>query len=205
MRRTKALVVGFEGLPGCGKTTVIGLLLNRLRALGIAAESVDIDTSRHAPALRAVADTLPLDNFVRSMLFWAMRIQQYDIIQEMRGRMDVILVDRTHGTTLAYDVYGNGVSRELLDMIGQNFPSPDMTFLLHVPLEIAQARKKSRTIQNIAFARRVERGYAELAETHRWICVDAAQTPDKAMAKCLAVIRSAYSGFKCAGHQHGTE
>ena len=188
MRRTEALVVGFEGLPGCGKTTVIGLLLKTLRAMGIAAASVDIDTSAHAPALRAVADALPLDNFVRSMLFWAMRIQQYEIIREMRGRMDVILVDRTYGTTLAYDVYGNGVSLELLDMIGQNISPPDITFLFCVPLETAQARKESRTMRDIAFARRVERGYAELADTHRWICVDATQTPEKVMADCLATM-----------------
>jgi len=202
MRCAKSLVVGFEGLPGCGKTTVIGLLLDTLRAMGIAVVSVDIDTSIHAPALRAVADALPLDNFVRSMLFWAMRIQQYEIIQDMRGRMQIILVDRTRGTTLAYDGYGNGVSRELLDMIGHNLSAPDITFLLCVPMTVAHARKKSRTMDDLAFARRVEQGYAELADTHGWIRVDAAQTREKVADTCFVAI---YSALKCATKQQRAE
>ena len=202
MARTKSLVVGFEGLPGCGKTTVIGLLLDTLRAMGIAVVSVDIDTSIHAPALRAVADTLPLDNLVRSMLFWAMRIQQYEIIQDMRERMQIILMDRTRGTTLAYDGYGNGVSRELLDMIGHNLSAPDITFLLCVPMKVAYARKKSRTMEDIAFARRVEQGYAELADAYGWIRVDATQTPEKVADACFIVI---YSALKCATKQQRAE
>ncbi|MDO8492614.1 MAG: hypothetical protein Q7S34_03185, partial [bacterium] len=83
------LVAAFEGLPGCGKTTAIEHMIRELEAEGLRAAAVDIDTAPQASALRAIAYALPLNNMARSMLFWAMRIMQYDVIQEMRDRMDV--------------------------------------------------------------------------------------------------------------------
>lgn len=192
MAHTKALVVGFEGVPGCGKTTIIRLLILALRALGIDAIAVDADTSRHAPALRAMAEALPLDNLVRSAIFWHMRKQQHGIIEAMRCHTHVVFADRTlFGTAYAYDVYGNGVERELLDIFGQDLRPPDITFLLEIPLAAAQKRKASRTMRDPGLARRVQYGYAELAGVHGWIRVDATRTPEQVKGACLAIIRTA--------------
>jgi thymidylate kinase len=188
------LVVGFEGLPGCGKTTVIGLLIRALEALRLRATAVDIDTSRYAPALRAIADALPIQNMARSMMYWSMRILQYDAIDRMRGGMDVIFADRTWGTALAFDGWGNGVARDALEHIGKFLRAPDITFFLRVPLAVARARKSSRTMADPDFARRVEHGYECLAARHGWIPVDAERTPEQVKEYCFEIIRARMAG-----------
>lgn len=189
-----ALVVGFEGLPGCGKTTVIELLIRILRAMGIVAVAVDIDMSVHTPSLRAIADALPLDNLVRSMLFWSMRREQYRMVQELREYADVVLMDRTWRTAYAVDGYGNGVPEVILDWVGQGLNPPDVTFFLHVPLEVARARKQSRTMRDLCFAKRVNQGYSELARIHSWSRVDATRTPEEIKEHCLEIILAALAG-----------
>ena len=190
------LVAALEGLPGCGKTTAIELMIRELNAEGLRAATIDIDTATHASALREITHMLPLENLARSMIFWAMRIMQYDVIRDMRGRMDVIFMDRSWGSALAFDGYGNRVSLALLEHIGASLAKPDITFLFSAPLEIARARKESRTMQDIAFARRVEQGYTELAAEHGWILVDAAQTPESVKEYCLAIIHAALAQQK---------
>ena len=185
------LVVAVEGLPGCGKTTAIELIIRELETEGLRAAAVDIDTAPQASALHAIAYALPLDNMARSMLFWAMRMMQYDVIQEMRNRADVIFADRSWGSALAFDGYGNGVSLRLLENIGKNLVQPDITFLFSAPIEVSRARKESRTMQDLAFARRVLHGYAKLAATHAWTIVDATKAPEDVKGHCLAMIHAA--------------
>lgn len=185
------LIVAVEGLPGIGKTTAIELMIRDLAQEGLRAAAVDIDTAPHASELSIIAHALPLNNLARSVLFWAMRIMQYDVIREMRDRMDVIFADRSWGSALAFDGYGNGVALALLEAIGGGLPEIDLTFLFSAPLEVARERKESRTIQDIAFARRVEQGYALLAVAHGWILVDATQTPESIKEQCLAIIHAA--------------
>ena len=186
-----ALIVGIEGLPGCGKTTVIHLMIQKLHQEGLRAVIVDIDTSPFAPALRAAADTMPMGSYARSILFWAMRIIQYDVIrtiQEIQHDIDIIFADRSWGSALAFDGCGNGISLAFLTSIGQELGPPDITFLFHAPLEVARARKDSQTMRDLDFARRVEQGYAKLGSMQSWILVDATRSPQEMRDECLAII-----------------
>lgn len=185
------LVVAIEGLPGVGKTTAIELIIRDLAREGLRTVAVDIDTAPYAPELSVIAHALPLENLARSMLFWAMRIMQYDVIRDLRDRMDVIFADRSWGSALAFDGYGNGVSLPFLESIGRSLAQPDIVFLFHAPLEVARARKESRTMRDIAFAHRVLQRYTELAATHAWIIVDATRSPEEVKEYCLAIIRTA--------------
>ena len=99
-----ALVVAVEGLPGSGKTTVIQMLANALRDQEFIVEIVDIETTGHAPALRPITRTYPLGHPARVLLFWVLRLQQYDEILRTMARADIIFADRFWGSTLAYDV-----------------------------------------------------------------------------------------------------
>jgi len=186
-----ALTVAVEGLPGSGKTTVIQMMMDDLRGSGFKVETVDIETIGHAPTLRAITETYPLDHPVRSILFWALRLEQYDAIQKMRESADVIFADRFWGTTLAFDVYGNGAPRQLLDWLGRYIQrQPDITLLFEVPLEVVMWRKKGKTMRDTGFARRVERGYQELADTLSWVRVDATRAPTEVKERCLQVVLS---------------
>jgi len=181
-----ALTVAVEGLPGCGKTTVIEMMMDDLRRRGLKVEMVDIETIGHAPTLRAIARTYSLGHPARIILFWVLRLQQYDTLQEMLGGTDIIFADRFWGSSLAFDVYGNGVPREILEWVGQHIKrQPDITFLFEAPIEVVRQRKEAKTISDDGFARRVEKGYQELADALSWIRVDAAQGPEQVKEDCL--------------------
>ncbi len=185
-----ALTVAIEGLPGCGKTTVIRMMMDDLRSRGLKAEIADIETIGHAPILRAVARTYPLGHPARILLFWVLRLQQYEVIQELTGA-DIVFADRFWGSTLAYDVYGNGVPRELLKWVGQHIKrQPDITFLFEAPLEVVRQRKEAKTMSDLGFARRVEQGYQQLADALSWIRVDATPEPEEVKKLCLGIVLS---------------
>ncbi len=185
-----ALTVAVEGLPGCGKTTVIGLMMGDLRGRGFRVEMVDVETTGYAPALRAIARTYPLGHPARVLLFWVLRLQQYEEVQKLVGA-DIIFADRFWGSTLAYDVYGHGMPRELLDWFSRHIKrQPDITFLFEAPLEVVRRRKEAKTMSDPGFAARVEQGYQQLADELSWVRVDATLEPGQVAKYCLGVILS---------------
>lgn len=186
-----ALIVAVEGLPGCGKTTVIKMMMDDLCRQGLKIEMVDIETIGYAPALRAVTRTYPLGHPARILLFWVLRLQQYEMMQKMNNVTDIILVDRFWGSTLAFDVYGNGIPRELLEWVGKYIKrQPDITFLFEASIDVVRHRKKAKTMDDLYFARRVEKGYQKLADELLWIHVDATKEPEQVKEYCLSVIKN---------------
>jgi len=185
-----ALTVAFEGLPGCGKTTIIRMMMDDLRHRRFKVETADIETVGHAPVLRAVTRTYPLGHPARILLFWVLRLQQYEAMQKMDD-IDIILVDRFWGSTLAYDVYGNGIPRELVGWVGQYIKrQPDITLFFEAPLDVVRQRKEAKTMSDLAFAKRVEWGYQQLATALSWVRVDATEEPEQVKKRCLEVVLS---------------
>jgi len=84
-----------------------------------------------------------------------------------------------------------------VDWIGQELTLPDIVFLLHAPLGVLRKRKESRTMQDLAFARRVEQGYTDLASIHGWHAIDATRTPEQVKEHCIGIIRTALVEKAC--------
>lgn len=187
------LTVSVEGLPGAGKTTVIKMVVNELRECGFSVGMVDIETIANAPILRPITRTYPLGHPSRIMLFWILRLQQHDLMQKMIAEgVDVIIADRYWGSTLAFDVYGNGLPREVVDWIGQYINAqPDITLYFEVPLDVVRKRKDSATMHDLGFAKRVEKGYKQLAKELSWTHVDATCNPAQVKERCMEIILSA--------------
>ncbi len=187
-----AMTFAFEGLPGSGKTTVIKMIVKKLQwKHGLRVGVVDIETVGDAPVLRELTRKYPLGHPSRIILFWLLRLQQYDIMQEMLEEYDVVLADRFWGSTVAFDIYGNGVPEEVLDWVGKHIKNyPETTFFFSAPLKVVQDRKRAKTMQDDEFARKVERGYNDLAEKMSWVEIDATQDPEKVAEECVNVILS---------------
>lgn len=195
-----ALLVAMTGLSGTGKTTALYQIREDLHANGFRVGMVDIETVGYAPQLHAVAKTLPPDDPARSMMLWALRKQQHDLVvaMEAENRTDAILVDGYWERSFVLDLCGNRVPLAVLAWVGQCIKRrADITFLFEAPLKVIRSRKISETIKDdTAFAERVIRGYNKLAASCGWTRVDATRSPQEIKEDCLKVILAALRGVK---------
>jgi dTMP kinase len=96
------------------------------------------------------------------------------------GRL--VVCDRFWDATIAYQSYGRGLPLETLqaiNMFAARNLSPDLTFLLDIPLEVSRQRLHGRSADRLeneggAFHERVAAGYRELsaASPQRFIVLD---------------------------------
>jgi len=110
-----------------------------------------------------------------------------------------VLCDRFSDATRAYQAFGRGLDRQLIEQINQlacQDASPDITVLLDCPVEIGLARAQQRIaassgpreerfeLEAFEFHQRVRDGYLALAgqEPRRFITVDATAPPEQVAA-----------------------
>ncbi len=149
----KGLFITFEGTEGSGKSTHIQLLAERLRAAGrivrvlrepggtpIGEEVRHIlKHSEHNQAMTAEAELL-LMNASRAQLV-------REVIRPALAAGDLVLCDRFYDSTIAYQGYGRqldlNVVRTMIEFaVGATRPT--LTFLLTVPIEVSEARRRAR-------------------------------------------------------------
>lgn len=189
-----ALFVTFEGPEGCGKTTQVRLLAERLRARGY-----DVLTTREPGGTRigdqirailldpAHTEMVPAAEI---LLFSAARAQiVHEVILPHLQRGGIVLCDRFADSTLAYQGYGHGLDLDVLRVITTFATAgltPDVTFYLDIPVAEGLRRKAqagraewNRMEQReLAYHQRVQDGYRRLiaAEPARWVVIDASKS-----------------------------
>ena len=156
--------ITFEGGEGCGKSTQIRLLAERLRA-----EGKDVLLTRE-PGGTALAEKIralvreesddPPNARAETLLFLASRAQL--VAETIRPALDAgawVLCDRFADSTFAYQGYGRGLDLAELKRLN-NFATgglaPDRTILLTVSAAAAAARMRSRERATHTAADRME-------------------------------------------------
>jgi dTMP kinase len=187
----------FEGIDGCGKSTQAQLLAQRLRDYNFPVVETrepggtEIGTVLRAllldPSSRALVPSCEL------LLYLADRVQHLaQVIRPALAREDVVICDRYHDATLAYQHYGRGLDfAPLKDLIAAEIePTPPaLTLWLDANVDVAQARIAARgrgapphppaegrlEEEDERFHLRVQTGYAALFERHpqRIVRIDA--------------------------------
>src|ERR1700728_2481826 len=114
------LLVSFEGSEGCGKTTQIGLLAERLHALkhtvklvrergGTPIGEAIHHTLKHSAANHAMTDEAEL------RLMKASRAQLVrEVLRPALAAGEIVLCDRFYDSTTAYQGYGRGLNLKLI-------------------------------------------------------------------------------------------
>ncbi len=190
--------ITFEGVEGCGKTTQIRLLSEQLMANGFVA------TLTREPGGCPIADkirTILLDAENRAMspmaelmLYAAARAQHVnEIINPALKNGNIVLCDRFCDATIAYQSFGRGINRTIIDELNAHAcqgVSPDLTILIDCDPGIGLARARSRIesssgpreerfeLEELAFHQRVRDGYFSLADSkpERFIVIDGTGT-----------------------------
>ncbi len=174
--------ITFEGGEGCGKSTQIRLLADRLRAVGR-----DVLLTRE-PGGTALAEKIrslvreesddPPGFRAETLLFLAARAQVVEnVIRPALTAGKWVLCDRFADSTFAYQGYGRGLDLDELKRINSFAADglvPDKTILLNVSPEVSAMRMRAREAATNTVADRMEkagdgfhdrlrRGFMELA------------------------------------------
>ncbi len=182
----RGLFITFEGTEGSGKTTQAEMLGEWLADN----EPVVIREPGGTELGEQIRDVLlykglAIDAEAEMYLFMASRRQLIaEVIESALAAGQIVIADRYHDSTLAYQGGGRG----LPTMWPPTFPRPDITFLLVGDVEaglgrhMAAGKSKDRMEQeSIDFHRRVAEAYERLAaeEPKRFVRLDATGSRDK--------------------------
>ncbi len=198
------VLISFEGTEGCGKSTQITLLAERLYSLGRDVRLVREpggtpigEEIRHT--LKHSAKNEAMTAEAELLLMNASRAQLVrEVLRPALQAGEVVLCDRYYDSTTAYQGYGRGLDLKLVEAVIEfavGRTRPDLTLLLQVPAEVSEARLASRqsTLPFIRdrieqadrnFFERVKKGYEAIAaaDRKRIKVIDAARTVDAVSA-----------------------
>ncbi len=197
---TSGLLIAFEGVDGCGKTTQI----DRCRAwLAARRPERDVFVLREpggTPLGERVREVL-LDGEVvgpkaEMLLYMAARAQLYDaVVLPALEDGHAVILDRSHYSTAAYQGHGLGLDVGAimrLATLATGGRAPDRVVLLDLDPAVARRRLTGAADRieqrDEAYFGRVAAGYRALAEAEprRFVVVDAAREPDAVAADIAA-------------------
>jgi len=169
------LFIVFDGSEGCGKTTQVSLLKQRLEAQGRSVLLVrDPGTTRIGEQIRTILLNPDHDEMAmrcEMLLYMAARAQMMaETILPALAEGKTVISDRFVSSTLAYQLGGDGLTaadiRAVADIAIRN-RWPDLTLILDMPVKTSMARvrrAKDRIEQRpIAYHEEVRRNYLSQA------------------------------------------
>lgn len=188
-----ALFITFEGGEGTGKTTHVGMLVDRLRAGGHSAVALrEPGGTPLGDYLRVwlKAEDRPMTPEAELLLFAAARAELVRTV--VRPALEAgthVVLDRYADSTTVYQGYGRGLPMAQVraaNKLAMDGLSPDLTLLLEGELEQTLGRAMARMPgqlddggrrfedEDFAFHRRVRNGFSRLAKRDpgRWVRLD---------------------------------
>ena len=137
---TKNIFISFEGIDGCGKSTQVDLLINKLNELKIPSLLVrEPGGSKIAEDIRSIlldnANSL-MSNETEALLMTASRAQlTREVILPKLNEGYVVIADRFQDSTIAYQGGGRGLDisfLKILNLFATNNLIPNLTFYIDI-------------------------------------------------------------------------
>ena len=210
---SKGRFITFEGSEGCGKSTQVKLLAERLTALGHRVRTLrepggtpigeevrhTLKHSKQNEAMTAEAELL-LMNASRAQLV-------REVIRPALAAGEIVVSDRFYDSTTAYQGYGRQLDLKMVKAVidfAVGDTKPDLTLLFVVPPETSEARLRSRQVTlpfvrdrieeaDHSFFDRVAKGYEAIAaaEPKRVRVVNAARSIEAIRTDVWKIIQPA--------------
>jgi dTMP kinase len=204
------MFITFEGIEGSGKSTQIARLADWLNtefelSTILTREPGGCEISNKIRAILLDVANSEMNEQAELLLYAAARAQH--VAQVIRPALDnghIVLCDRFSDATLAYQGFGRGLARPLIEEINTLATlgtTPDLTLLLDFDPEIGLNRARQRNAastgpdenrfeqEDLNFHRRIRDGYLTLAATEDRFCViDANGDTDTVAARIQSLV-----------------
>lgn len=164
-------LIAFEGLDGCGKSTQLGLLADRLAAAGHDVlrthEPTDGETGQRIRAMARSGETIAPEQ----ELAWFVEDRTEhvtSVVEPALARGQLVLTDRYTLSSVAYQGARGLPWREILADGEARFPHPDLALVFTVPAQLGLDRVQARggiaepTFERLDFLVEVEKIFAAL-------------------------------------------
>jgi dTMP kinase len=185
----RGLFITFEGTEGCGKTTQVRLLAERLRATGFrVTENQEPGATRIGTQIRHILldpEHREMAPMTELLLMFASRAQAAaEIIVPALERGEIVLSDRFTDSTLAYqgEARGLGFERALAAhrlALGSLWPNLTICIVLDIETGLKRAIETRMEQQPLEFHQRVAAAYRKIAalEPERFRIIDGSGEP----------------------------
>ena len=183
----KGLFISFEGVDGCGKSTQVKLLKDKIASEGIKVELVrepgGLKISEEIRKILLNPDNSSMNYETEALLMTASRAQlTQEVIKPLLAKGFFVLADRFSDSTLAYQGGGRKLDIDILKKINSFATKnlvPDITFLIDIKPEDAVLRSGVSSPDRIEGAgvdlqKDVQKTYIKLAKefSNRFIVLD---------------------------------
>ncbi len=201
------MFITFEGIDGCGKSTQSQLAADALTTQSI--PNLLTLNPGGTPLGQELRQILlhhqgPVDDKAELLLYIADRVQHMaHVVQPALDNNQIVLCDRFADSTLAYQGYGRGIPRILIDelhkhLLGNIQPTLTFWFAGTVTTLLSRAQQRRNPNQQadrleqekLDFYHRVHDGFAAIAAANpkRVIQLDATQPIDELHTQVMAAI-----------------
>ena len=176
------MFIVFEGLDGCGKTTQIKLLENKLKERGFDNVKVfrEPGSTKTSEQIREILLNENITDIQKLFLFLTARnaLVEEEIKPAVENN-DIVLCDRYTPSTLAYQGYGknvadSGLIHRMNNLACENI-HPD--FVIFIDVSVKECMKRQKTIDRMEESvmdvyEKIYDGYKQLSKNNNWIVID---------------------------------
>ena len=181
MYKKKSLLIVFEGIEGSGKTYHSRKLFLNLKKKGFPTiytrEPGGITSSEAIRKLILTGKKKKFDKLTDSLLYLAARNEHFKKkIYPALQKKKIIICDRFIDSSLAYQVFGYGINKSIVDLVHKeilnNF-KPDLTFVLKIDIKTAIKRIHKRKVLNRydklskSFYSKVQKAFIKIAKQNK--------------------------------------
>ncbi len=182
------MLITFEGIEGCGKSTQVDLLFDYLTTKGYSViKTREPGGTAFGEALRDVAlqkniDVFPLSELLTIMAIRAQHVEEL-IMPALQDRT-IVLCDRFVDASYAYQGYGRGIDLGIIETLNRLVTKgirPNLTVLIDCAAGLGLKRKAKdhRSLdrfekESLSFHRKIRKAYLKLADEdqRRFFVVD---------------------------------
>ncbi|MCM8771605.1 MAG: dTMP kinase [Candidatus Omnitrophica bacterium] len=194
----KSIIISFEGIDGCGKTTIVKKFYKYLKKKKLDAIVLHEPGSTHVgEKIRRILlnKNISINKYCELFLYLASRIQLIEEkIKKYFDKNKIIILDRYIDSTFAYQGYGRKIPLKFIEKIHKKLISPkfipDITFLIDEKpenlIKILKNKKADRIEkESIEFQKRVRKGYLKLATKNKRIKIIRREDEETTFKKVL--------------------